>query len=406
MLFEYIAVDKTGTKIEGEEEGENERDIAAKLRSKNLLLIESWGKGAKKKKGFDVQSILWRLNRISLVEKINFARNLAVMVGAGLSLTRSLDAMAEQTTNLKFKKVIVDIIENVNKGKNFSESMLPYNKIFGDIFINMVSSGEVSGKLEKTLILLSRQMKRDYDLRSRVRGAMIYPAIILTVLIAIGVLMLIYVIPTLTSVFGELEVELPVTTRVLIASSNLLLNYYIYIAVGFFGFVFLFYRLLKTKKGKELFDRIIIKVPVFGPLIQKFNIARLARTFASLITSGVSITKALEITSSVLGNVLFRQAIAQASEDIQKGKPLNETLKKFPKLFPPMFIQTISVGEETGTISRMLFRLAIFYEEDVTTTTKNLSTIVEPMLMIFIGGVVGLFAVSIIQPIYSGLGGL
>ena len=406
MFFEYVAVDKSGAKIEGEEEGENERDVAAKLRAKNLLLIESWAKGTKQKKGLDIQSILWRLNRISLVEKINFARNLAVMIGAGLSLVRSLNAMSEETNNLKFKKVIIDIIENVNKGKSFSESMVPHNKIFGDIFINMIASGEVSGKLEKTLILLSRQMKRDYDLRSRVRGAMIYPVIIITVLIAIGILMLIYVIPTLTSVFSEMKIELPITTRVLIASSSFLLNYYFYVIIGFLGLAALFIRILKTKSGKEIFDKLIIKVPVFGPLIQKFNIARLARTFGSLITSGVSITKALEITSSVLGNVLFRQAIAEASEDIQKGKPLNETLKKFPKLFPPMFVQTISVGEETGTISRMLFRLAIFYEEEVTTTTKNLSTIVEPMLMIFMGGVVGLFAVSIIQPIYGGLGGL
>ena len=406
MLFEYVAVDKTGAKIEGEEDGENERNLAAKLRAKNLLLIESWAKDSKQKKSFEIQSILWRLGRVSLVEKINFARNLAVMIGAGLSLIRSLDAMAEQTNNLKFKKIIVDIIENVNKGKNFSESMMPHNKIFGDIFINMIASGEVSGKLEKTLILLSRQMKRDYDLRSRVRSAMIYPAIIVMVLLAIGILMLVYVVPTLTSTFAELEIQLPITTRILIASSSFLLTYYLYVVIGFAGFIALFVRIIKTKSGKEIFDKIIIKIPVFGPLIQKFNIARMARTFGSLIISGVSITKALEITSSVLGNVLFRQAIAQASEDIQKGKPLNETLKKFPKLFPPMFTQTISVGEETGTISRMLFRLAIFYEEDVTTTTKNLSTIVEPMLMIFIGGVVGLFAVSIIQPIYGGLGGL
>ena len=319
MFFEYVAVDKSGAKIEDEEEGENERDVAAKLRAKNLLLIESWAKGTKQKKGLDIQSILWRLNRISLVEKINFARNLAVMIGAGLSLVRSLNAMSEETNNLKFKKVIIDIIENVNKGKSFSESMVPHNKIFGDIFINMIASGEVSGKLEKTLILLSRQMKRDYDLRSRVRGAMIYPVIIITVLIAIGILMLIYVIPTLTSVFSEMKIELPITTRVLIASSSFLLNYYFYVIIGFLGLAALFIRILKTKSGKEIFDKLIIKVPVFGPLIQKFNIARLARTFGSLITSGVSITKALEITSSVLGNVLFRQAIAEASEDIQKG---------------------------------------------------------------------------------------
>lgn len=407
VLFEYSAVNKDGNKTKGEESAEGERELALKLRSQNLLLVESWEKGRQKNAWrFNVPGSFSIFGRVSLVEKINFSRNLAVMVGAGLSLTKSLNAMANQTTNSQFKKVISDIIENVTKGKSFADSLTPHKKIFGDIFINMIAAGEISGRLEKTLILLAKQMKRDYDLRSRVRGAMIYPAVVLSVLVIIAILMLTYVVPTLTDVFSELGTELPVTTRMLISSSDFLMHHYLILLVAFIGTVVSFMKLVKTARGKEIFDTIIVRMPIFGPLILKFNLARFSRTFSSLISSGVTITKSLDITSSVIGNVLYRRSIAQASEEIQKGRPINGTLKRHPRLYPPMFTQTIEVGEETGTIARMLLRLAIFYEDEVTTATKNLSTLIEPLLMIFIGGAVGFFAISIIQPIYGGLGGL
>ena len=406
MIYEYVAVDKTGTKNQGAEEADTERELAAFLRSKNLLLIESHVKGSVKKRNVDIMEYLWRFQKVNLIEKINFAKNLSVMIGAGVSLTRALDAMGNQTTNFKFKRVIADVLENITQGKSFSESLKPHSKIFSDIFVNMIGAAEVSGKLEKTLLLLSRQMKRDYDLRSRVRGAMMYPAIILCVLVLIGVLMMAYVVPTLASTFKDLKAELPLSTKILMATSDYLMNYYYIIAPCFAAFIFLFYRVIKTKTGKAIFDRVVLKFPVFGTLIKKFNTARFARTLASLIASGVAITKALEITSGVLGNVLFKAAIAQAAQDIQKGKPFNETLKRYPELFEPMFTQTIEVGEETGTISRMLFRIAIFYEQEVNETTKNLSTIIEPLLMVFIGAVVAVFAVSIIQPIYTSLNGI
>jgi type IV pilus assembly protein PilC len=284
--------------------------------------------------------------------------------------------------------------------------MRPHENVFGPLFINMIESGEISGNLEKVLKILARQMARDHELRSRVRGALIYPVIVFGALIAVGVLMMIWVVPTLTQTFTELGIVLPVTTRIIIASSNLLLHYGWYVAGLAILLLAVLLRLLRSPVVRRVTDTLILKVPIFGPLVQRFNSARFARTLASLISSGIPITRSLEVTASVLGNVNFRAAVEAAREAIGRGHQLAGVLQERPELFPPLVIQMIQVGEETGTLSRMLLRLALFYEEEVAAITKNLSSIVEPVLMIIIGSIVGFFAISMIQPIYGGLGNL
>lgn len=408
MLYTYIAINRGGQTITGESEAENEYDLGTRLKKDELLLLSAARAGGGEKASWRrlFSGILRMFSRVSLVEKMTFARNLAVMIGAGLSMTKSLEALRDQTENKMFRRMIEQILEEITQGNNFAEGLRKFEDTFGILFINMVASGEASGKLEGVLKLLARQMKRDYDIRSKVRGAMIYPAIIVSFLIIVGALMMMYVVPTLTATFTELGIELPLLTRIIIGASNFLLGFW-WLAILFVALaVFLSYRALKTAVGKNIFDRLVLKLPIFGPLIQKFNSARMSRTLASLIASGVEITKALNITASVLGNSLFRDAIGSAAEGIQKGKQMNAILKEYPKLFPPIVVQMVGVGEETGTISRMLLRLAIFYEGEVSDTTKNLSSVIEPVLMIVIGGVVGLFAVAVMQPIYSGMGGL
>lgn len=235
---------------------------------------------------------------------------------------------------------------------------------------------------------------------------MFYPAIIIIALVGIGTLMMLYVVPTLTSTIKELGVELPFTTRIIIFISEVLSAYAIWFFIALLIFIFLFWRALKTAAGKSIFDRTVLKIPIFGSLVKKFNSARFCRTLAYLITSGVPIVKSLEVTSSVLGNMLYRNAIRNAADEIQKGKQLHEILSISPNIFQPIVVQMISVGEETGKVSSMLLRLALFFEEDVTNTTKNLSTIIEPILMIVIGAAVGFFAISMLQPIYSSLGSI
>lgn len=407
--FIYSAAERSGQTVKGERKAKDIKELAQTLKNEGLLVLEAKEKG---KAGenlnfkFNLEELISRFRRIGLVDKMFFARNLAVMLGASLALTRALEAIIEETTNPRFKKIITDILNSVVKGKSFAESLRLHQNIFGDLFINMVEVGETSGKLTLVLGLLANQMKKDRALQKRVRGAMMYPAIILIALLGIGMLMMIYVVPTLTQTIKELNVPLPVTTVIIMAISNFILKYYLLVLIGILTVIFLFWKLLKTQKGKAVFDRLILKVPVFGPLTKKLNTARFCRTLFYLITSGIPIVRSLAITSSVLGNTLYKQAVRAASSEIQKGTQLNKILALYPDIFQPLVTQMISIGEETGKISNMLLRLALFFEEEVNSITKNLSTIIEPILMIIIGAIVGIFVVSMLQPIYSSLGNI
>ena len=409
-IFTYSAAKQNGEIVNGEKEAENEKTLAKTLKEESLFLLD-----AKEKKPFSLSAfnVAMNLNEItsrflpiSLVERMFFARNLAVMISAGLSLTRAMDALIQESANPKFKKILSEVNESVAEGKSFADSLRVHEKVFSAIFINMVAAGEASGKLTLVLKLLSNQMKKDYDLRKRVTGAMMYPAIIMMALMVIGTLMMMYVVPSLTAVIKDLGVELPLSTRIIIFTSEIIANYILWVLAAFIFWVFLLWRALKTQIGKKIFDRVVIRLPIFGELIIKFNTARFCRTLAYLITSGVPIVRSLEITGSVLGNSLFQNAVNGAAQDIQKGKQLSVLLSAYPRIFHPIVLQMMSVGEETGKTSDMMLRLALFFEEDVTNTTKNLSTIIEPILMIVIGTAVGFFAVSMLQPIYSSLGNI
>lgn len=405
-MFLYSAAKQSGETVRGELSAEDERALSRLLKAQGLLLIEAKTKGKTVGANFDIGELVSRVRPVGLLDKMFFTRNLAVMVSAGLTLTRSLDALAQETTNKKFKKILTSVNTSVTQGKTLAESLKLHESTFGTLFTNMIEVGETTGKLTLVLKLLANQMKKDYDLKKRVRGAMMYPAIIVTVLMGVGAMMMIYIIPTLSETIKSLGVSLPLSTRFIIGMSDFMVHYALWLLIGVGIFVTLIWRLLKTKRGKDAFGKIIIRVPLFGPIVKKFNCARFARTLAYLITSGVPIVRSLEITASVLGNPLFQEATKKAAEEIQKGKQLNAILANYPKIFQPLFIQMIKVGEETGKVSSLLLRLALFFEEDVNNTTKNLSTVIEPILMVVIGVIVGFFAVSMLQPIYSSLGNI
>lgn len=406
-IYTYSAADNAGKLSNGEKEAENERVLAENLKKEGLVLLSAKEKSKTASKSLmqlDISKYLSFLGRITLLDKMFFARNLAVMVSAGLSLTKAMEALAEESANPKFKEVIRDVNSSVTKGKSFADSLRVHQKIFGDLFINMIEVGETTGKLTLVLKLTANQMKKDHDLKSRVKGAMMYPTIIIIALLLIGALMMIYVVPTLTQTITALGVALPPTTKLIIFISDLLANYALYVLAGVLALIITLFKLLKIKKVKERVHELVLKLPVFGLLIKKLNIARFCRTLAYLVMSGVSITRSLEITSSVLGNSVYQKAVFASSAEVQKGRPLNEIFKTHPKIFQPIVTQMIQVGEETGKLADLLLRLAIFFEEDVNNTTKNLSTIIEPILMVLIGGVVAFFAISMLQPIYSSLG--
>lgn len=404
MLYYYTAKSISGQTKSGTLEAKNESELAKILRDEGYILVSAKPEAEKGK--INVEMIMSRFRGISLAEKMIFCRHLAVMIGAGFPLVAGLDILAKQTGSAKFGKILSEVAENIRRGKSFADSLRAYPDAFSGLFVNMVAVGETAGNLEQTLKLLAVQMKKDYDLRSKVRGAMVYPGVILTAMISIGILMMIYVVPSLTQTFEELNVDLPASTKFVIFVSKVLTNYYLYAVGGLLVFAYLSYLFLKSRQGKQILSDVFIYTPLFGPLVKKINSARFARVFSSLLAAGIPLLKSLEITSGVLTNVRYAESMKITLGRVQKGENLSKILAEFPVLYPLMVTQMILVGEQTGTLSEILERLADFYEDEVSETTKNLSTIIEPVLMVIIGAVVGFFAVSMIQPMYSMMGGI
>lgn len=392
---------KTGTLEAG-----TKKELSKILHQEGYVLIraEAELKIKDKKNKFEIS--LSFFGKVSLTEKMMFTRNLRVMVSAGVSLPRSLSILSTQSKNPKFKKALAEILEAVNKGKSFSESLKKYPEIFSELFVSMIRAGEESGTLENVLKNLAYQMEKEHNLRSEIIGAMVYPAVIIFAMAGIGILMLIMVIPKLAETFRELEIDLPLTTRFVIGLGDFLATKWYLVLIIVFVLFFLLKNALKTKRGKKIFDSITLKIPIISPIIKKTNSAQTLRTLSSLIVSGIPLVRALKIVSGSLGNIYFKEAIISAIEKIQKGGKLSLALTPYQDLYPPMVIQMIEIGEETGKTSEILAKLADFYEEEVTNHTKNLSAMMEPLLMLLVGGAVGFFAISMIQPMYSMLGAM
>lgn len=398
MKFKYKEQNKEGNKIEGMAEAPDTFTLAREIRERGsipLSIKEFKSNESKFSFNFDF------FNSVSLSEKIMFTNNLSGMLSAGLSLTRALTVLEKQTDNKYFNLILNTLIDDVNKGGTLSSGMKKYPSVFSGVFISMVHSGEESGALPRTLSEIGMTLKKTYDLNRKIKGALIYPSIIVAAIFIIGILMMIFVVPTLTKTFSDIGVELPMATRFIIAISNFLTNHYILFTLivgAVIGSGFMFAQLNITKR---YFDLFIVKIPMLGTLIKEMNTARTARTLSSLLASGVDVSKALAITEEVLQNVHYKELIHNSINSIEKGVALSASFKENTHLYPVMVGEMIEVGEETGNLSQMLMDIANFYETEVDNKTKNLSTIIEPVLMVFIGVAVGFFAIAMIKPMYS-----
>jgi type IV pilus assembly protein PilC len=401
--YSYTAQSLKGESKSGVLEAKDKYQLARALRQEGLILIQAEPEGKSIKKSLKI--VLPSLG-VPLTEKLFFTRNLRVMISAGLPLPRALATLVKQAKNKKFKDAILNIREEVVKGKSFSDSLAGYPNIFSELFQNMVRVGEESGTLQDVLQALSRQIEREYDLRSRIKGAMIYPAVIICAMIGIGILMLVMVVPQLAKTFEELGIELPLTTQIVIGIANFLTQQWYLAILVIFILVFSFWRVTKTKSGKKIIDRLTLRAPIISPIIRKINAAYTTRTLSSLLAAGVPVVKSLEITSGTLGNVYYKSAVTTVAEKVRKGEKIAQALEPYENIYPSIVIQMVAVGEETGETSSILAQLAEFFEEEVSNATKNLATIVEPVVMLIIGGAIGFFAVSMIQPMYSMLGAL
>jgi type IV pilus assembly protein PilC len=342
-----------------------------------------------------------RLSTIREYDKILMARNLGAMLSAGLSLSRALAVLERQTKNHRLGAAVSAIASDVRHGETLHAAAAKFPRIFSNLFIAMVRAGEEGGDLPASLLLTSDQMERMLDLKKKVKGALIYPCIILIAIFGLGTLLMVQVVPTLAKTFTEMGAELPRSTQVVIGLSNFLVQYTFLAVVLFVGLIVGVYVSLRTEKGKRALDFAFLHIPLIGEMVREVNAARTARTLASLMASGVDVMKSLEITRDVVQNSYFKDVLAAAHEGIVRGQPLSMEFARHQELYPPFVREMMSVGEETGQTGEMLKRLALFYEVEVDRKTKNLSTIIEPFLMLIIGAAVGFFAVSMISPIYS-----
>lgn len=338
---------------------------------------------------------------VKRAEVIRMAKNMSAMLNAGLSLSRALSVIERQSSNKNLKKVTSGISESVKKGSSFHEALAQYPKIFNELFIAMARAGEESGGLASALSVVGLQMERSEELVKKIKGAMIYPSIVVSAVVIVGILMLIFVVPTLTKTFTELGVQLPLATRIIVATSNFMVANVLLVFAALVALVIGGIFFARSKRGSALILWGALHMPVIGELVRETYSARFARTLSSLLTSGVPVLDALDITKEVVHAETFASVVSQAEASVKKGEPLSTAFAEHSNLYPILMSDMMSVGEETGKVAEMLKQIAEFYEADVAEKTKDLSTIIEPVLMLLIGTMVGIFAVSIISPIYS-----
>jgi type IV pilus assembly protein PilC len=398
--FIYTAKNYNGETKGGEMIAQDEKNLAQQLRSDGFL-VTSISEVAAEEENKSGGRFLDKFQSVPLKEKMVFARNLSVMVASGLTVSRALSNLALQTRNKTFKKILLDIFDETQSGKSLSEGLEKYSDTFGELFVNMVRVGETAGNLDEVLKIVAIQLEKEHDLKSKVKGAMIYPAVIVTVMIVIGIVMLTYVLPKLMGVFKDMNAQLPAMTQFIVNLSDALRNHGISIAVGFIGLVLFLRYFLRQESGKKAFSWLAIHAPIFSPIVKQVNCARFSRIYSSLLKSGVSSIEALKIISRTLTNYFYQQALLKGVEDIQKGVNLSKVLADHQDIFPVLVSQIVQVGEETGKTETVLLQLAEFYEDEVDQVTKNMSSIIEPLLMVLIGSAVGFFAIAMLQPMYS-----
>ncbi|MFA5022960.1 MAG: type II secretion system F family protein [Candidatus Paceibacterota bacterium] len=401
MNFNFRAKKASGEEVTGERESADRFALARELRAEGLIALsveEMKGKGGRV---HPVEYWSPLLHRVKMKDKIIFANNLSAMISAGLPLARALSVMARQTSSKYFKKILGEVENRINKGESLSRALANYPQIFPEVFVAMIAASEETGRLPEALKLVSEQLEKSYSLQRKIIGALIYPAVIVVAIIAIGILMMIFLIPTLSATFRELNVPLPLTTQMVIGLSDFLVNNIILVLVGLVLLGALLMWLPKTPIGKKFFDGLFLRLPFINNLTRQVNSAVIMRTTSSLISAGVSLTKTMEVTEKVVQNYYYKQIMVEALDKVQKGISLSVIFSAHQNLFPIFVSEMSAVGEETGKMPEMLLKGAVFFEDEVDQVTKNLSTVIEPVLMIVIGIAVGIFAISMIGPMYS-----
>ena len=402
MKFNYQARTKEGETRTGTVEAGTREAAIETLQRRDLVVIflEQTSKVP-----FYARSLKF-LQRIKSKELVMFYRQMAILFDANVSPLEALKILAEQTRNPLFKELIFEIEKDVKGGEPISQAMAKHSKVFSSFYVNVIKAGEASGKLHDVLRYLADHAEREYNLTHKIRGAFTYPAVILTLFLVVGVLMMIYIVPQLTTMLEELDQEIPFTTKVLIGTSKFLRSYIWLVALILIGLVVGLWRGIKTEKGRILFDRFKLRIPIFKEVFQKVYLARFSENLRTLLKGGIPILKALDITAIVIGNKIYENIVKEAREKVRKGETISSAFSAYPKEITPMLSQMVGVGEKTAQLDKILEKVASFYQEEVDRMVANMTQLIEPIMILILGAGVGFLVASILMPIYNIAGGL
>jgi type IV pilus assembly protein PilC len=389
-----------GASQKGEMEAPTKSAVMAKLRQMQIQPIPERIK--EKGKLFDLSSLTAGFGGVSGRDLVVFTRQLSTMIDAGLPLVRSLDILATQQVNAKFKKILTEVRESVEGGSTFADAIAKHPNPFDPLYVNLVKAGEMGGVLDVILQRLASYLEKMESIKRKIKGAMIYPSVVISVAIIVISIVLIFVVPTFAEMFKDMGTTLPALTQMVVDVSGFLKSNIVYILIAFAALFFVLGSLYKrSEKGRKMLDAFLLKIWLVGDLILKTVIARFCRTLATLTAGGIPILDGLEITAKASGNKITEEAILEARKGISEGETLAEPLSRRPKIFPPMVVQMIEVGEQTGALDDMLNKIADFYEDEVDTAVAALMSALEPVMIAFLGGTVGVIVVAMYLPMFK-----
>lgn len=395
-LFKYQAIDqKSQAHKSGLVEATNEKLAADALLDRGLEVLS-----LEKESSLSDLKIFSVLNRISAKELVIFSRQFSVLISANVTMVQSLKILTEQTKNVKLKMIISEVADEVDSGSRLSDSLAKWPDQFSNFYISVIRSGETSGKLDEVLNYLAEEMEKDYDMMSKIRGAMIYPAFVLSGLLGVGIAMMVFVVPKLTEILKGSGAELPFTTRLLMSTSDIMVHYWFIVIVFLVLFLAGFRYYSKTPGGRTTIDIIKLHLPIFGNLFQRIYLVRFTRSMNTLILGGVTIVESLKISADVVSNNTYRSIIMQTAKEVEDGNSLT-TIFASSEVIPKMVSQMISVGEKTGRLDLILERITDFYSREIDNIVANLMTLMEPIIMIVMGVAVGFMVAAVIMPMYN-----
>ncbi len=393
--FKYQALDGSGKVVSGEIDAPDQMGAAALLMNRNLVVTEVRMAAARK-----VAAKRYQGGSVKSQDMVVFTRQLATMMSAGLPLVQCMTALEEQTESKAFRPILHNVTERIEGGDSFSQALAQHPKVFTQLYVSMVEAGEAGGMLSEILDRVASYLESTARLKKKVKSAMSYPVIVCCIAIGISLFLIMKIIPIFADIYKDFGAKLPGPTQMLINFSNLLRAYFLFFVLGTGAFIFLLVKLKKTKRGTEIWDRVKLHLPLFGKLIHKISMSRFARTFAALLRSGVPILEVLRIVGQSSGNTQVEYAVVATAKNIEKGDSLALALGQH-KIFPPMLVRMVAAGEQTGKVDTMLEKISDFYDEEIEATLSALTSLIEPLLIVFLGVVVGTIVVCMFLPIFK-----